>query len=437
MNWPVLFATASVRSRMRAPAAMPSLGTVTYPRRGIIVRTRRGWDPGAIGKRRLIVRQLMTPAIAAGIVAAILGHEAGLQGQTSSHPYRINPNWNKPLGRKIGVASGIRMDRDGRHMWILDRCGANGCAESDLDPIIKMDPDGKIVDELRQGAAQLSARLLHRPRGQRLGDRRRAGRRPPRRSRLQEGHGPPGLEVQRRRQGADATRRGRRGRAPTRSTSTARPASSSPRTATSGSPTGTAARRSDRTATTCTARAAATTGSCGSRRTARSSRRGAAASAPESSDPLRFNDPHDIAIDAEGRLYVADRGNQRVQVLDKEGNFITRWTQFGKPSAIAIDDKGTHLRRRRHVGRPLESRLGARHPRRRPQDGLGEGVHSRHGDAEPAPGRSSSASIRRGPSTRAPAAVRASSCTSSSGRWIDPSPGEDGSSRARGPATKV
>ena len=60
----------------------------------------------------------------------------------------------------------------------------------------------------------------------------------------------------------------------------------------------------------------------------------------ESADPLRFNDPHDIAIDGEGRLYIADRGNQRVQILDKEGNFITRWTQFGKPSAIAIDGKG-------------------------------------------------------------------------------------------------
>jgi secreted PhoX family phosphatase len=55
---------------------------------------------------------------------------------------------------------------------------------------------------------------------------------------------------------------------------------------------------------------------------------------------LQFNDPHGIEIDSEGRLYIADRGNQRVQVLDKEGNFITRWTQFGKPSAIAIDAKG-------------------------------------------------------------------------------------------------
>ena len=95
-----------------------------------------------------------------------------------------------------------------------------------------------------------------------------------------------------------------------------------------------------RTRTTCTDRAAATTAWSGSRRTASSSRRGEAASDPRGSEPLHFNDPHDIAIDSEGRLYIADRGNQRVQVLDKEGNFITRWTQFGKPSAIAIDKKG-------------------------------------------------------------------------------------------------
>lgn len=75
----------------------------------------------------------------------------GLAGQVSSNPYRVNTRWNKPIGRTIGVASGIRMDRDGRHMWILDRCGANGCAESDLDPIIKMDPDGKIVASFGRG----------------------------------------------------------------------------------------------------------------------------------------------------------------------------------------------------------------------------------------------------------------------------------------------
>src|SRR6187397_502959 len=44
----------------------------------------------------------------------------------------------------------------------------------------------------------------------------------------------------------------------------------------------------------------------------------------EGSLPLQFNDPHGIAIDSDDRLYIADRGNQRVQILDKEGNFITR-----------------------------------------------------------------------------------------------------------------
>ena len=32
-----------------------------------------------------------------------------------------------------------------------------------------------------------------------------------------------------------------------------------------------------------------------------------------------------------------------MQVLDKDGNFITRWTQFGKPSAIAIDDNHIYV----------------------------------------------------------------------------------------------
>ena len=59
-----------------------------------------------------------------GIVAAMLGSGAVPYGQLSSNPYRVNTGWDKPQGRKIGVASGIRMDRDGRHMWILDRCGA-------------------------------------------------------------------------------------------------------------------------------------------------------------------------------------------------------------------------------------------------------------------------------------------------------------------------
>src|SRR5689334_5192712 len=37
--------------------------------------------------------------------------------------------------------------------------------------------------------------------------------------------------------------------------------------------------------------------------------------------PGQFNTPHSIAADAKGNIYVADRGNRRIQVFDGEGNF--------------------------------------------------------------------------------------------------------------------
>jgi len=37
--------------------------------------------------------------------------------------------------------------------------------------------------------------------------------------------------------------------------------------------------------------------------------------------PGQFNTPHSIAADAKGNIYVADRGNRRIQVFDPDGNF--------------------------------------------------------------------------------------------------------------------
>jgi sugar lactone lactonase YvrE len=54
------------------------------------------------------------------------------------------------------------------------------------------------------------------------------------------------------------------------------------------------------------------------------------------SGPGDFNIPHSIAIDSRGRVFVADRGNNRIQIFDQEGKFLAEWKQFGRPSGIFI-----------------------------------------------------------------------------------------------------
>ena len=49
-----------------------------------------------------------------------------------------------------------------------------------------------------------------------------------------------------------------------------------------------------------------------------------------------FNNPHALALDARGRLYVADRVNNRTMIFDQDGKFIDEWMQFGRPSGFYI-----------------------------------------------------------------------------------------------------
>ncbi len=58
--------------------------------------------------------------------------------------------------------------------------------------------------------------------------------------------------------------------------------------------------------------------------------------------PGEFNTPHAIALDKAGRVYVADRQNDRVQVFDGNGNFITQWkgAGIGRPYSLALFQDG-------------------------------------------------------------------------------------------------
>ena len=70
----------------------------------------------------------------------------------------------------------------------------------------------------------------------------------------------------------------------------------------------------------------------GTRATASSSRR----SASRESKPGEFLGPHALAFDSQGRLFVADRSNNRIQIFDKDMNFVDEWRHFGRPSGIWI-----------------------------------------------------------------------------------------------------
>ena len=52
--------------------------------------------------------------------------------------------------------------------------------------------------------------------------------------------------------------------------------------------------------------------------------------------PGEFDQPHALAFDSKGLLFVGDRNNNRIQVFDQDGKFIAEYKQFSRPSGIFI-----------------------------------------------------------------------------------------------------
>jgi len=53
-------------------------------------------------------------------------------------------------------------------------------------------------------------------------------------------------------------------------------------------------------------------------------------------EPGQFNLVHTVRTDAEGRVYVADRENHRVQVFDRHGNYLEQWNNMHRPCGFTI-----------------------------------------------------------------------------------------------------
>jgi DNA-binding beta-propeller fold protein YncE len=54
--------------------------------------------------------------------------------------------------------------------------------------------------------------------------------------------------------------------------------------------------------------------------------------------PGEFDLPHAICLDGKGRVYVGDRENNRVQVFDGDGAFLTQWKESGAPYGLCLVD---------------------------------------------------------------------------------------------------
>jgi len=52
--------------------------------------------------------------------------------------------------------------------------------------------------------------------------------------------------------------------------------------------------------------------------------------------PGEFGLPHNLVVDRQGNVYVTDRDNQRIEVFDRDGKFLTQWTDTGGISGLAI-----------------------------------------------------------------------------------------------------
>jgi sugar lactone lactonase YvrE len=109
------------------------------------------------------------------------------------------------------------------------------------------------------------------------------------------------------------------------------------------------------------------------------------------SGPSEFRTPHALAMDSSGRLFVADRGNHRIQIFDQEGKFLQEFKQFSRISGLfitpndmlyAIDSESSP---ERHPNWKTGVRIGSvkedkvlqfipPHPTGQPHGAAGEGV---------------------------------------------------------------
>ncbi len=58
-------------------------------------------------------------------------------------------------------------------------------------------------------------------------------------------------------------------------------------------------------------------------------------------DPAQFNIVHNIDVDKDGWVYVADRENHRIQIFDPKGKYETQWVNLSLAACVYVDHKSS------------------------------------------------------------------------------------------------
>jgi sugar lactone lactonase YvrE len=278
----------------------------------------------------MMIRTLVPALMACGIVAVVSAQQPVAPVNNLPNPYKTDDGWAKlPAGRTWGSTSAVAIDNDGTSVWVAERCGTNSCADSPLAPVMHFDAKGNFLSSFGAGMILSPHGIYMDPDGN--------------------------VWVI----DCACTGGGNRGAAPAGATpAPAPPPAPKGHQIFKFKPDGTlimtlgkaGGGREPEFFFQPNAMAFAKDGSIfiseghGSRagapaRVMKFSKDGklVASFGSLGKGADQFDQPHALAFDSRGRLFVGDRDNNRVEIFDQNFKLLDTWTQFGRPSGIVID----------------------------------------------------------------------------------------------------
>ena len=263
-----------------------------------------------LADRKVTFFAIMAMATAASESAL---HAQPADPNAAPNPYVLQDDWARLSGRVFGQAIKVQVDHsDGKSIWVFERCGSNECTNSKIPPLIKFSPSGTFK-------AAVGSDMFAVPHGLYV-DR--------------DGNVWAGDQIARNGKGADLIKFNPKGDVLMILGKPGMPGNGqeflSAVSAVVVAPNG-------------DIYVADGHGVGTNDRIVKFSKDGSFITAwgKHGKGPGEFDTPHGIALDSGGRVYVADRANNRVQIFEADGKFVTEWKQFGRPSDITIDKNDT------------------------------------------------------------------------------------------------